>query len=404
MVSNFKTSGIDLDNTFAKRNWFNTKNGLWGFGSNASGSLGLDSTINRSSPTQISVLETWKDISSAEDTTIGIQKNGTIWFWGRNSRGNSGITTPTSASSPTQIGTLSNWSSVSVSPVHSVAVKSDGTLWSWGYNLHGQLGGNNTTSRSSPVQVGSSTSWSKVSTSGWVSAFTLYGFTMAIGSNGTLWSWGTNVREIANIPGEAPARGILGLNNTIFRSSPTQIGSSTDWEDVSCGDIHSLAIKTNGSLWAWGYGGRYGLLGLNVGPLMHRSSPVQVGSLTDWNGISAGQRFSLATKTDGTLWSWGRGNSGQLGLGNTANRSSPTQIGSLTNWRSAKACEIHSVAVKSDGTLWTWGFGSLGRLGRNSIANLSSPVQVGTQESWKSVFGGASSERTFVFKSQGIDI
>jgi alpha-tubulin suppressor-like RCC1 family protein len=207
------------------------------------------------------------------------------------------------------------------------------------------------------------------------------------------------------VPAEAPARGILGLNNTISRSSPTQIGSSTDWQDVSCGDIHSLAIKTDGSLWAWGYGGSYGLLGLNnAGPLIHRSSPTQVGSLINWSGISASERFSLATKTDGTLWSWGRGVSGQLGLGSTATVSSPAQIGSLTNWRTAKAGSIHSAAVKTDGTLWSWGAGTDGRLGLGNTINRLSPVRVGTLDTWKSVFGGESSEKTFAFKSQGINI
>ena len=399
MASNFKRSGTDLDNIFANRNWFNTKNGLWGFGNNALGSLGIDSTINRSSPVQIGALTDWKEISSARYTTIGIQKNGTMWVWGGDYAGNSGILTfGNSSSSPIQIGTLTNWSSVSVSSVHSAAVKSDGTLWTWGSNYQGQLGGNNTTSRSSPVQVGSLTTWSKVSTSGLVGAFNSYGFTMAIRTDGTLWSWGTNRYN----DGTKDARGILGLNNTILRSSPTQIGSSTDWEDVSCGTSHSLAIKTGGTLWSWGLNGAYGQLGLNN--TTYRSSPVQVGSLTNWSSISAGGRFSLATNTNGTLWSWGVSQFGELGLQSTVTTSSPTQIGSLSSWRSTIGNINNSAAVKSDGTLWTWGRGLYGALGLGNSINRSSPTQVGTLDTWKSVFGGRSSRRTFVFKAQGIDI
>ena len=399
MVSNFKASGTDLDDILAKRNWFNSGNTLWGFGNNQFGSLGIGSTVNRSSPVQIGALTNWKEISSSYATTIGVQENGTIWFWGRDISGNSGIPVGNSASAPTQIGTLSNWSSISISPAHSAAVKTDGTLWTWGDNYHGGLGANNIIPRSSPAQVGSLTSWSKVSAGGYLNyTGDPNGFTMAIRTNGTLWSWGLNSRIIAPI---IPI-GILGLNNTTLRSSPTQIGSLTDWQNVACGGAHTVAIKTNGTLWIWG-AAEFGRLGLN--DLIFRSSPTQVGLLTNWNNISTGRLFSLATKIDGTLWAWGQGGAGgKLGLNATINTSSPTQVGSLTNWRTGLANYTHSAAIKSDGTLWTWGSTIDGRLGLGNNISRSSPTQVGTLDSWKSVFGGSISERTFVFKAQGINI
>ena len=143
---------------------------------------------------------------------------------------------------------------------------------------------------------------------------------------------------------------------------------------------HCAAIKTDGTLWAWGLN-TDGQLGLNN--IAHRSSPVQVGSLTDWKLVAAGSYFAVAIKTDGTLWSWGRGTAiaplgaGALGLGNTAHRSSPVQVGSLTDWKQVSAGAYHTRAIKTDGTLWTWGDNTSGQLGLGNTIHRSSPVQVG---------------------------
>jgi alpha-tubulin suppressor-like RCC1 family protein len=101
---------------------------------------------------------------------------------------------------------------------------------------------------------------------------------------------------------------------------------------VSAGSGQSLAVKTNGTLWAWGEGS-LGKLGL--GNVLNRSSPVQVGALSNWSQVSAKNSFTIATKTDGTLWAWGNNFYGWVGDGTTVNKSSPVQIGSLTSWQSA---------------------------------------------------------------------
>jgi len=125
------------------------------------------------------------------------------------------------------------------------------------------------------------------------------------------------------------ASGELGLGDTTDRSSPNQIGALTDWLNVSLGRFHSVATKTDGTLWSWGKN-QHGQLGTNN--TTYRSSPVQVGALTSWLLVSAGGYSSYAVKTDGTLWSWGLNAQGQLGLGNQTNYSSPKQIGALTTW------------------------------------------------------------------------
>lgn len=182
-------------------------------------------------------------------------------------------------------------------------------MYTVGTGGSGRLGLGNTTAYSTFKQVGSLSTWSNIS---------IKTFGLAVKSDGTLWSWGGNYS------------GQLGLGNTTYYSSPKQVGALTAWSTVSCGSIYSLAVKSDGTLWSWG-AGIEGQLG--SGNTLSRSSPVQVGALTTWlKVVASGYRCSLAIKTDGTLWSWGKNNSGQLGLGNITYYSSPKQVGASVNW------------------------------------------------------------------------
>jgi len=158
----------------------------------------------------------------------------------------------------------------------------------------------------------------------------------------------------------------------------------TNWSKVSVGNnSFTLAIKTDGTLWSWGQNG-YGQLGL--GNTTDYSSPKQVGALTTWATIGkAGGSYSAAIKTDGTLWVWGVNQWGQLGLGNTTSYSSPKQVGALTNWLNVSCGYQFLIAVKTNGTLWSWGRNQSGQLGLNVPSNYSSPMQVGSLTTWLSV-------------------
>jgi len=290
-----------------------------------------------------------------------------LWDFGNNQYGQLGVGNRTNRSSPVQVGNITDWSLIGGGEFHSLAIKTDRTLWAWGRNSYGQLGQGNRTHRSSPVQVGSLTDWRYISAGG-------KEFTLAIKTDGTLWSWGKNTH------------GELGQGNRTYRSSPVQVGSLTDWKYISAGEEYSLAIKTDGTLWSWGIN-THGQLG--VGNRTHRSSPVQVGSLTDWRYISDGGGWhTLATKTDGTLWSWGRNSYGGLGLNDKTHRSSPVQVGSLTNWENISTGDTHSISTKTDGTLWSWGENAKGQLGLGNITNRSSPVQVGNITDWYNLDAG----------------
>ena len=130
-------------------------------------------------------------------------------------------------------------------------------------------------------------------------------------------------------------------------------------ETSCCGDIFSIALRQNGTLWTWGENTALGQLGIGV--LGNRSSPVQVGSLTDWYWVGAGQNYSFAIKTNGTLWAWGSNINGKLGNGTITHKSSPVQIGSLTNWKMVAGADQHAIALKTDGTLWAWGQSTSGQ-------------------------------------------
>jgi len=186
-----------------------------------------------------------------------------------------------------------------------------------------------------------------------------------------LFAWGTG------------GNGQLGQSNTTEYSSPVQIPGTT-WSSISGGvdSNYSLATKTDGTLWSWG-SNSYGILGQS--DATPRSSPRQIPGNT-WSSISAGSQHSLAKKTDNTLWAWGRNPQGQLGQNNRTSYSSPVQIPGTT-WSSISAGS-HSLAIKTDGTLWSWGYNGNGQLGQSNTTYRSSPVQIpGT--TWTSAVAGS---------------
>ena len=342
---------------------------LYDWGRNNFGQLGLGNLTSYSSPTQVGSLTTWLNISAGSYYTSAIKTDGTLWTWGTNTNGQLGLGNTTSYSSPKQVGALTNWATISAGSNFVLSIKTDGTLWSWGANGNGQGGLGITTVYSSPKQVGLLTTWSKVS-AGASSSF-------AIKTDGTLWSWGNN------------SGGVLGLGNTMGYSSPVQVGALTTWAYISVkfgGSAFALAVKTDGTLWSWG-NNNVGQLGL--GNTANYSSPKQIGALTTWARPFAANSSAFATKTDGTLWAWGQGGSGRLGLGNSTVYSSPKQLGALTNWLAvAGGGYNYNAAVKTDGTIWSWGANNYGQLGIGNTTNYSSPKQIGVLTNWLSISAG----------------
>jgi len=342
---------------------------LYTWGHNNYGQLGIGNTSNRSSPSQVGALANWLVVAGCYGFTNAIKNNGTLWAWGRNNFGQLGLGNTTSYSSPVQVGALTSWSTVSAGGrYHTVAIKTDGTLWSWGQGTGGKLGLGNTTNYSSPKQVGALTNWSKVNCG--------LDHCLAIKTDGTLWSWGVN------------SQGQLGLGaGAGYKSSPNQVGALTTWSNLAPLGTASIVSKTDGTLWAWG-NNTSGQLGL--GNTTTYSSPKQVGALTTWLNASAGcyAQHTMYTKTDGTLWAWGAGTLGALGLGNTTSYSSPKQVGALTSWLTVAGGAYYSTAVKTDGTVWSWGYNFYGQLGLSNTTYYSSPKQIGASYTWVKISCG----------------
>ena len=201
-----------------------------------------------------------------------------------------------------------------------------------------------------------------------------------------MWGWGAN------------PNGSLGLNNVTEYSSPVQIGSDTTWTsprggDMNAGDGQFQAVKTDGTLWraGWNYLGALG-----QGDSTSHSSPIQIGTDTDWLYCS-GRLTAGAVKTDGTLWTWGRNDYGQLGQNNQTPYYSPKQVGSQSTWKNLCMEGLCNFGTKTDGTLWAWGVGEHGSLGLNGAGpghKYSSPKQVGTDTTWRYVHTDESTNST----------
>lgn len=157
-----------------------------------------------------------------------------------------------------------------------------------------------------------------------------------------------------------------------------------EWVTLSSGFGHSLGIKSDGTLWSWGLND-YGQLG--IGTTVDSHLPVQVGTANDWIAVEAGQNHSFAQKNDGTLWAWGQNIYGQLGDGTSTHRYVPVKLNNFS-WKAFDAGASHTLAIKSDGTLWSWGANHNGQLGDGSNMHKNLPVQIGTDTDWKLVAGG----------------
>ena len=346
---------------------------LWNWGRNSYGQIGDNTTTNRSTPvTTLAGGANWKQVSCGYNHTLAVKTDGTLWTWGRNSTGQLGVNNTTNRLTPvTTFAGGTNWKQVSCGSRHTTAIKTDGTLWTWGTNSSAQLGDNTSTNRSTPVTTfAGGTNWKQVACG--------QDHTAAIKTDGTLLTWGRNLS------------GQLGDNTTTDRSTPvTTFAGGTNWKQVAGGgDSHTAAIKTDGTLWTWGWN-LFGQLGDNT--TTSRNTPVTTfAGGTNWKQISGGDLHTSAIKTDGTLWTWGRNLSGQLGDNTTTQRNTPvtTFVGG-TNWKQVSGGDSHTAAIKTDGTLWTWGTNSSAQLGDNTVTTRSTPVTTfagGTN--WKQVACG----------------
>jgi len=312
----------------------------------------------------------WKSISTGTNHTLALKADGTLWGWGSNQTYLLGEATPPNQSSniPIQIGADTDWGFICASSYVSFAIKTDGTLWGWGtypgyYNVLPSI-------VTVPTQIGTASDWKMVSSD--------FQHHLAIKTDGTLWSWCP--------PTGGNQYGELGNGTTNPSNIPTQVGTDTDWDIASAGTFYSLALKTDGTLWAWGQD-TYGALGAPSASPGTYYTPVKIGTATDWITISAGIRHSHAIKSDGSLWSWGANDKGQLGDGTLVNKNSPVRIGTDNNWKLVTGRGYSTFAIKNNGDLYGWGDNLNGTLGDGSNTNRISPVHISPGIAWKNISG-----------------
>ncbi len=392
---------------------------VWSWGVNTNGQLGNNSTTQQLQPVQVltasGALSGVSAIGSGSSHSLAVKSDGTVVAWGYNSTGQVGDNTTTQRNVATSVLNLTGIYDVTGGTTHSIALKSDGTVWVWGGNTLGQLGDGTLAMRKTAVQMTGASEVKRIAarttrsmilkTDGtvWSTGDFLYGqmgngmvgyswvalnlsaptgvtqtatggnFSLALKNDGTVWSWGLNIN------------GQLGINSTIDQSTPgmvtTSTGNLSGITQIAAGTSHSLAVKNDGTLWSWGIGsgGRLG-----DGTSQQRNRPVQVvtasGALTGVTAAAGGDVFSMALKSDGTVWSWGGNANGQLGIGTTTQQTQAVQVltatGALTNIVQIATGAAHAVALKSDGTVWVWGKNANGQLGLGNTTDQTFAVQL----------------------------
>jgi alpha-tubulin suppressor-like RCC1 family protein len=316
--------------------------------------------------------------------TFAIREDGTLWGWGYNSDGQLGTGDKTNRYAPVQIGSDSNWAVVDAAGSaggdglsrHSLGLKQDGTLWAWGGNSYGQLGDGTTSESLVPKQIGTDTDWVAIA----ASVYTSFG----IKEDGSLYSWG------ADTDGTISYQGLLGDGGDLQGAdvdTPTQVGSESDWASISAQETHALAIKEDGTLWGWGQNGDYEL-GQGSGSTSDQSAPIQIGSDSDWVTVDATLYRSMATKSDGTRWVWGYFDDGFFALGYDNDPDgdgtyddvyAPTQAGSETDWVTVALGSDHGVGVRGQDRIFSWGWNSYGEVGDNTTTTREEPLELTLQ-------------------------
>lgn len=387
---------------------------LWAWGKNSKGALADGTVIDRSIPTLTDFGGRWRKIATGRDHYVGMQRDGTLWAWGKDDHGELGaglvgiergdepiqiekdnlwrsaatgcqdflaidsdgalwiwnqvfyssVDSTFTFASPFWSGNDSSWSTASTGAHHVAAIKSDGTLWAWGKNYHGQIGDGTYEDRIRPVRIGSGSDWNRARTGA--------NYTVALKEDGTLWAWGNN------------SRGNLGEGTTEVRNFPVQVGLDDDWvmavASLGSDSAHTVALKADGTLWAWGYN----VVGqLGDGTTQDQYYPVQVGNDSDWTSVEAGLYHTVAIKEDHSLWAWGQGWD-----------INPRRVGDSKDWQEVSAGCNYTVGIKLDGTLWNLGNSYLTETGEQSQNWKQQPVQVGTDSDWESV--SSTNWRSFV--------
>ena len=339
-----------------------TSNKLWIWGANYTDQLGNGTINNSNIPLQLNGLNDLVSIAAGYSHVLVLKSDGTVWAWGTNIDGELGNGTNIDSNIPVQVSGLTGVVAIAATGdcngEHSMALKSDGTVWVWGLNNLGQLCQvNNKDNSNIPLQVSALTDVVDIAAGS--------NYCMALKSDGTIWEWGLNYIEATL--GD-------GTFNVYQPGTIIHPKGVIDVVAIAAGWRHSLALTSDGSVWAWGMdpSGQLGDASTN-----NVNTPFRVIGLDNIVAMSAGINYSLALKSDGTVWACGNNDKGQLGNGTfNSTLGFVHQVSNLTNIVAIAGGSTHCLALKADGTVWAWGNNDNGQLGNGTNDNSNIPVQV----------------------------
>ncbi len=310
-----ETTWVDIDGGYQHSVALKSDGTIWVWGYNSLGELGDGTTTDSNIPKKLGVDNDWVDVEAGYEYTMALKKDGSLWHWGQYEGVNSKV--------PVQFGTSKDWVKIASGWNHSFGIKTDGTLWAWGA---GRIGNGALTGSTTPVKIGTD-SWKEVAGG--------ENYSVGIKSDGTLWGWGISDYGQAGTTGG-------------YKSEPTQIGTDANWATITAGKRHTVAIKSDGTVWSWGDNGSTNNLGDGTS-ISSRNTPGQIGTATDWAIAAAGNSHTMVLKKDGTLWAFGYNGTGPLGDNTLFVASTPTQIGS-DKWSKVGVGTAHTLAITGSGT------------------------------------------------------
>lgn len=380
---------------------------VWGWGKNTYGQLGDGSTIQRLSPVQMKGIINAKAISCSGSHSLILKNDNTLWACGYNNAGQLGDGTYVDRVVPVKVLNICpspmppitkflNPSRIAVGEFMAMALCQDSTIMAWGNNIWGQFGNGTTKGSLFPIKIQGQNQIVSIANGDTHS--------LILKRDGTVWGAGTNsagqlgdgtkidrsnfvqalgLDHIVAIRVANDRCVALKNDGTVWvwgaeKLTPYRIENLTHVTDIAVGFAFFLALKNDGTVWGWGDNsyGQLSTLQSTLGPTPIVKYPGMILNLNNIVSVYAGYGFSMALKSDGTLWAWGDNTLSQLGDSTTINRFTPVKINSIMDVVAIAGGDYHTTALKKDGTVWAWGLNGYGQLGDGTKVNKNFPVQM----------------------------